>query len=959
MNTKLFLNTPTGYQELDLYQDIDILLQYEETNIRNFESLKTEHSKTIILPGTPNNNNLLGQLYDITSSGTFNPLQKVDCYIQSDSLILFEGVFKLLSITNNPTGTVEYECVLIGKTTDFFEALKSLRLRDIDLSDFNHTLTKQNIINSWNYLIKYQNNDVPFELGFGYVYPLEMRGTQDYGYIWNPKDFSPAIYLKTLIDSGLSQLGYNYQSKFFNSEEFKRLIIPNVYQRIPLREDVLNNKNFEASRTNNSIGVIPAYSPTNNFINTYGLQGTKVCWIPQSVVNSQVSIFYPLDLFNQDVSDPGNHFNEGTGIIEYINQPIKGELSVDLHFDIAIKVYVNNAFGGNFVISSFPLNPNIGSSFPLDKDTKWIITYELLQNNAVIDTQEQTISVPVAYISMDQGNDVTKVIYSGYLNFKTQVTSGGIFAVRIYFKTGDYQAIMQDTGGSGVVWNGEAQLIIKSPDSRLKFKTTDIYAEENDPVDLSLIMDDKATLYDIFKDIGRMFNLRYTFINDDKTIIIEPAHTYYSEGVVKDWSKKIDYNQPIKIETISDLDYNKIKFHYIEDGDHYNKYTLSQYKRYYGEQLITFDNDFGNEERVIKTETIASTPNVNWIGDICLPVYCTYEGGNYKPISKIKPRILIYGGLVNTLSPSTFWVFISKGEPFDIINNIRYQYPFAGHINHPYNPSWDINFGIGPSYYWNYTLGQLTDNNLYNRFYKQLIESEINPDTKILTAYFYLTNEDIFKFRYNDKIFISNSYYRVNKIIDFNPINPGLTKVELIKLIDADGFIPKINTINSNNWIDNDLIKDNKQDNISIPLEDISQPSSGYQQALRQNNVGSNNYISDTAKNITINGDNNRISNLTSNINVQGDNNFIAERVSNVLVIGNNYSVYESNITIIEGLGIIKNGTLIPEYNLIDGGKDELQYPFSNNTINLIDGGKDNIRNLGSETPINLIDGDI
>lgn len=71
-------------------------------------------------------------------------------------------------------------------------------------------------------------------LGSGYVYPLINYGlvtSNDNGFTkykdWQFKAFRPAIFVREYIDRIITGAGYTWQSDFFNTNFFKRLIIPN------------------------------------------------------------------------------------------------------------------------------------------------------------------------------------------------------------------------------------------------------------------------------------------------------------------------------------------------------------------------------------------------------------------------------------------------------------------------------------------------------------------------------------------------------------------------------------------------------------------------------------------------------------------------------------------------------------------------------------------------------------
>jgi len=106
-------------------------------------------------------------------------------------------------------------------------------------------------------------------------------------------------------------------------------------------------------------------------------------------------------------------------------------------------------------------------------------------------------------------------------------------------------------------------------------------------------------------------------------------------------------------------------------------------------------------------------------------------------------------------------------------------YPYLGHVNNPQAPSYDINFGQTLGLYYPQTI--VTNNNLYNIYWENFIEELSDRDSRIITAQFYLNPFDIADFRFNDNIFIENQYYKVNKIINYDPTREALVKVELIK----------------------------------------------------------------------------------------------------------------------------------------------------------------------------------
>jgi hypothetical protein len=114
------------------------------------------------------------------------------------------------------------------------------------------------------------------------------------------------------------------------------------------------------------------------------------------------------------------------------------------------------------------------------------------------------------------------------------------------------------------------------------------------------------------------------------------------------------------------------------------------------------------------------------------------------------------------------------------------SYPLVGHFDDPLTPSFDINFAICDFYY--YQPNTLTDNNLYNRYWRRTM-GQIN-NGKMLIANFDLKENDIQALKLNDKIRIDNSWWNINKVIDYDANARKLTRVELISIDNEINFLP-------------------------------------------------------------------------------------------------------------------------------------------------------------------------
>ena len=247
---------------LDLSKDLSSEFTYAIDDIQDFAARNTNFSKTIILPGNAINNKLFGHTFEFTSSNfydpsadnvgyNFNASKSASCVIYVDKIQVFKGIIRLLEITID-RGSIEYECVVFGELGGFVTALNNDKLEDLDFSSYNHNWTYQNILASWN-----QASGTTAS-GMGYYYPLI-----DYGQVhtnkkhWSYKAFRPALFVREYMDKIIANTGYTYEAPFFDTDLFKRLVIPNNQRFLSNSSDISFYGTFENIQRSHSGSPTP------------------------------------------------------------------------------------------------------------------------------------------------------------------------------------------------------------------------------------------------------------------------------------------------------------------------------------------------------------------------------------------------------------------------------------------------------------------------------------------------------------------------------------------------------------------------------------------------------------------------------------------------------------------------------------------------------------------------------
>ena len=224
MSARLFVE---GY-EADTLGDIDVEFTFSVADISDIERRNTSFSKTLTLPSTARNQQLFGNIFDISVSNTiiaganigqnFNPANQAKAQIFLDNVKIFDGVLRMSKISNK-SGDIVYEVNMFGRLRDILDALGDLTLADLNFDDYDHTYNQANIEASWartEWVSGAQN----------YVYPLV-----DYGYSANNinyplKNFKPAVFVTEILERIFEEAEFEIKEpKFFESFFFKKLIL--------------------------------------------------------------------------------------------------------------------------------------------------------------------------------------------------------------------------------------------------------------------------------------------------------------------------------------------------------------------------------------------------------------------------------------------------------------------------------------------------------------------------------------------------------------------------------------------------------------------------------------------------------------------------------------------------------------------------------------------------------------
>jgi hypothetical protein len=786
------------YKYLDLFDDEDILMSFSVGEIQDITSKNSGYSKSFTLPGTKNNNEIFNYYYDVNSTPLdFNPNDKFDSSLLWDGYEILFGNIRLDGVSIQGEDYT-YQATFYNQVGNLSANIGDKFLRQTDLSHLSHPFSQDVILQSnvdynlfpltgaTNY--SYQNGKTMwglYNIGYSYsgnspfiqpeITPLvefsDLSGltyTPKFGHFdfsgtpVNDYYFKPTLQIKELYSSIVRDAGYEIQSDFFNTSYFERFYLPlkfldeTVYSRnaiIPCytyeNEGFFFSTSPQSASTNPSSGVVCNtlnLSATTEFINfpTFfsGSYTFKFSYTAQNNLFSGCSF----TIINTGPGDLqfGYTNSSGVGVVGTIP-------SVDVGLPYTILGKFNNIISGSGTVTSESISEV--SLFDNDYTNTQILRQDGLCNNETSTTE---------------------------IEFTKDYTFTGNSDIQFYF-----------FGTNATVSDFKFE-IFTGPRFLVSGQTFD-YALEFPDNDYKQI--------DFITSINRYFNLVVVPSPDkSNTLIVEPIVDYFGKGELLDWTTKVDYNQLQSLSPTTSLINGTLDYEFRLDQDYANQDFYTASNKVFGTDKINLNIPYKNENTkftYIFSSPIDITINCANVNCVTLSSFSKIKNTDvtgttlqqFQPF-KILPRV-VFRGL--TL-PSLNYGFVGTGATqFQTwyMTSFGTLYPQTRFTNINRFTTYPFNYS-GFSHYINFRGEDLTTiqprefdfvaEDLYDIYYKDYIDDLISPENKIYKVKIYLTPNEVKSLLFNETILIKNSLFRINKIDNFNLLEPFICDIELVKL---------------------------------------------------------------------------------------------------------------------------------------------------------------------------------
>jgi len=721
------------YVQLDLYKSEPIKLTKSVQGLEEPEKTTSGYSQTFRVPHTSSNGTYFKAVFNV-NVGDYDASKVADAYINVEGRYFTSGNIRLTNIfRNGREGKIEYELVFMGETSNFGAIVGPKSLSDLNLNQYTHSLNYTTVTNSWNGNLF--NGDV--------VYPLA-----EYGYTYNnsgvPNQPTVSVYNGTTSTKGFTNVA--------NPMEPEQL-------RPAVRVKKVWDKIFEEAGFTYESNFLGAMGATaSNFFDNIYMLSTNVALPTFQLDNSFRTVFT-------------------TNILQPVTGAVSGDMSiVQVQQDPSNSVYTSP--------SSYYEAPGTGQPYTfIVRD----VFNEFVHNSA----QNARDSV---YCYVDLYKNGSKIATRAAYSFKSipgQPQGQGYLSNDsntnyLSVKTTPSLRTFTFTANGTVDDQFTAKIRVTSNEISSLHVTNGIFEGSGQPyVTPAGMLPTQYKQVDFIKGINDRFKLVWEPDPDNpKNFYIEPWNDWILEGQQRDWTQRLDEEMDVAITPLFYSQKREIFYQDAKEGDLYNVLYENQKKEIFGE--LKYDSKLETIKGIKNIKSFfAPTPLAPIPGDntFLLPHFAKDTSTERQPI-QVKPRLLFWNGLQTA---PTSWYLNNGGTAV-----LQTTYPVMSQFSlYPFDENaFDLNWSNSDQYWDSDLVGFAgrTNKTAYRQYWETWANYTYSSYSRKMEATFVLNSQEIQELRFNDKIYVKDSWWLVQEIKDYVLGAYSKARVTLIKMADNAGF---------------------------------------------------------------------------------------------------------------------------------------------------------------------------
>lgn len=722
-----------GYQKIITYGKEEIKLSSSVRDLTDPTIIKSSFTQTFTVPGNSSNAYFFQNVFEINAD-SFDATKKVPAYINVDGTFFIGGYFILDEIIESVnTRTYEFKINFFGTTSSFGSQISGKYLADLNFTNLSISYSYSNILASW----ATTEGATGGILNGDIIFPLVEWG-YDYDATGVPQQSTLAVY-----DAAAAPKGFTNAINPLNIGQFQPFVrLKTIWDKIfeeagfIYDSNFLNSARFKKIYYNSTASKRASLNTSNVFLD--------VNFGESQIINLSTSpsgVIYAPALFPPNV-DLYNGYNTSNGIwTQGFSWPIVQNITVEANLS---GLYTSTS-------STF-------LTLKLRRDRAGVIT----------DFGGVFLSVPAS---------ATPSPFT--MNFGPSLISN------TNWQTGDIFYFWLDYAGGSLT-----SLTLNG--TNLIFRTPPII---NPTI---LFPPDKLTQIDFIKSIAKKFNLVF---EPDPVVpnkfLIEPWVDWIKMGESYSWTKVLDESSPVNVSYV----FKDMPQRYItqdsKDTDYLN-YLFELQKKYpIGTQNYLSPIEVIEGEKIDNSgfSPVPLSP-IGRSATNLVPHFAVDSETKREPM-QVPPRLVFWNGLY-TAAGGQNWYLDSGGGVFiqnviPRVSSFEVFCPGPGSTGGlPENDTFNLHYG-NEQPFWNLVIGNIwnpasaspvsgyTSRNTFTEYWQKWFNAYYNKNSKFLKAKFNLSTTDIKKLRFNDKIWIKDSWWFPVEFKDYPIGQTSNVEVTLIK----------------------------------------------------------------------------------------------------------------------------------------------------------------------------------
>lgn len=581
---------------------------------------------------------------------------------------------------------------------------------------------------SYNHVLNNTNiqNSWSTPIGQGYYYPLIERNQRIAISRWKNTEMIPYVHLVDVFKKCMDFVGQKYTSNFLNSARPKSILFGygggNYVDSAISPTEQNNRKVLLANGTMNYSQPVHINSQPDDFGNSAPEVSGFLNYATISLSDPLISTGLPVIAF--------------TEIQDIYNQNILNTFTAQRtgSYKISIVGSFRQRYTGQFTYNS-------GGSTTLfyEKNGTSTPLVNLTQNSI-----DQTFSINIAVnVDLNQGDEITFLLGSS----------------SIYYVDGLVGTIVNRT----ITTPTPITLTITSLDTSLI---------EGSLVEVGRFLPAMKCSEFVLGFI-RLFKLTVSDPDIYDVVRIEPEVNYYQgTNVFTDISEEVDVTKEIEIRPSAN-EYAKTLTYSFKTGTETDAKTyLEKWGKPYGDLSFDQSSFFAKGEQKIELPFGTIIPYQLYSG-VIVPRFVDIDAQGIKKTTSGVPRIMFRNGM-----KTGSWQLLGASSTLNLSS-----YPSVHHFDNWNSPTFDLNFKLVEELF--YATNIITTVNSYSVYYASLVNEIISKEGKYVQLYRKMNNLQVQNLDWSKLLMWNGALFRFNKIIDFDSEITEVTKIEIIKVLEA------------------------------------------------------------------------------------------------------------------------------------------------------------------------------